>query len=366
MRARALDPTAQAAASNAHKTPVVVCMSAVFCLLFVGLTPSQVDAGPAVPAATLPAFPPGQVAIRAWLEPEKVRLGQPFALRVDVKHPAGHKVELPQSIAWGKLQLAGPVDQALRQDGPDAVVETFRFPLQSFALDQVETPALQFRVPTLPQEEESLVVDPLPVAMEKSAPPDQDAQPAPMAPGVAILRKDPRFLAWPPLILFALLLWGALAFLDRRRPHHTAPAGTDAVVPSLPPHEWAAQQLAALRASGLLEAGQHAQFVDTAVQIARTYLERSYNVPVLEQTTHEAMAMLGPAVVRAVLNPQTRRLGKLPVNQVKAVLTFADAVKFARLPATTQDCAKLLEDVAFVVEVTRPQDEDTVPPQVPA
>lgn len=321
------------------------------------------DGGAAQPSR--PAFPEGDVAVRAYVDPDRVMLGQPFKLVVEVRHPAGHKVDLPESVAWGKLEPAGTVQKELRQE-PDGkrVVETFRFPLQAFQLGDVETPELQLRIPSLPGESDALTVDGLPLTVQKSAPPDAEQQPAPMAPPVAVMRKDPRFLAWPPLLAFGGLLWLALWWLDRRRPHRAVDEAGVILAPAVPPHLTAARALEELRRSGLLEAGRHAEFVDGVIQVARTYLEHSYGVPVLEQTTDEAMAMLAPAVVRSVLVPEKRRLGKLNVDAVRASLLFADGVKFARMPASAADCARLLDEVSMMVELTRPLDEESAPPPV--
>lgn len=319
-----------------------------------------------------PDFPAGDVAIRAWVDPERVALGDVFHLVVEVRHPAGHKVELPESINLGSLTQAAPLEHTLTQAPPGTsadpaaaktVVESFRFSYQAFKLEDVETPTLQFHIPALAGTEEALVVDPLPVSVERLGLPGEDQKPAPMAPGVLIRRKDPRFLAWPPLLAGHGLLWLLAWWLERRRP--VPPSYEDSLAAEAlrePPHVRAFRELEALRAMGLVEQGKTDEFVDRAVNVLRGFLEHAYRVPVLEQTTGEAMAALAPAVVKAVLEPQRRTLGRLDVETVRATLAYADGVKFARAHASTADCADVLGRVMGALESTRPPED--VPPLV--
>ncbi|MBI5498228.1 MAG: hypothetical protein HY904_24710 [Deltaproteobacteria bacterium] len=327
-----------------------------------GPPPPVPDAGAAA-VADKPRFPDGDVAVRAYPEPARVNLGDVFHLVVEVRHPAGHKVVLPESLTWGKLESAGPVQRAVEAEatrrGPDgkprdSVVETFRFPLQAFQLEDVETPAMTLKIPGIDVADGALTIDALPVDVVRLGAADPKAEPAPMAPPVPIYREDPRFLAWPALLGWLALLWALVWWLDRRRPVEAVVARAAPPPPPVVPHRLALEKLEALRQSGLLERGKTAEFAEEAVQIAREYLEASYQVPVLEQTTEEALAALGPAAVRAVAQPDRRRLGRLSLDKVRAVLALADQVKFARGSVTVADCARLMEDVVHVVETTRP------------
>jgi len=315
------------------------------------------------PPSEKPQFADRDVAVRAYVDPPRVLLGDVFHLVVEVRHPAGHKVVLPGTLTWGKLESAGPVQRDVKDDGQrtahgkaplDSVVETFRFPLQAFQLGAMETPSMQLKIPGLNVEDDALLLDGLPVNVEKLTKPDEKAEQAPMAPAVPVMRKDPRFLVWPPLLLLTGLLWALVWWLDRRRP--AAVVAAQAMVPRMvvPPFRVALDQIEALRRAGLLEKGKTAQFVETASQIARQYLESSYAVPVLEQTTEEAVAALGPAVVAMVARPEQRRLGRLNMDLVRSVLSFADQVKFAKGVAQVNDCAALLDNVVQLVETTRP------------
>ncbi|MEW5849531.1 MAG: hypothetical protein AB2A00_12005 [Myxococcota bacterium] len=309
------------------------------------------------PPTQVPPFPPGDVSVRAYVDPDRVLLGDKFNFVVEVRHPAGHKVELPESITWGKLESAGSVQHQLRNDDtPGAkggVVETFRFPLQAFKLGQVETPSLTLRIPGLSVDEGTLTVDALPVTVQGLMEGKPEKELAPMAPPVALMKEDPRFLAWPPLLILHGLLWLLVRWLDGKRPARiTRTAAVPVVV--IPPHRVALEKLEALKKSGLLEAGKREEFVDTAVQIVREYLEAAYQVPVLEQTTAEALSALGPAVVKATLVEERRRLGRLDMEAVRKLLTFADAIKFAKGSATVADCARILDESVQIIETTRP------------
>jgi hypothetical protein len=297
----------------------------------------------------------GPAGVRAFVEPARVALGDRFHLVVEVRHPPGHMVVLPKRIVFGDVESAGPVQSAVNTDPQGQVVETFRFPLQAFKLGTLSTPALELGIPGLSGtagehlQVDALSVDVLGVAKTKDVP----MEPAPMATTQPLMREDPRFLAWPPLLLMHGLLWWAVLWLDRRRPTFFE-ARRMVLPPSLPPHRVALEKLEALKKSGLMETGRYSQFVDAAVYIVREYLERAYSVPVLEQTTDEAVRGLGPAAVRAALAEETRRLGRLSLDVVRQALGFADLVKFARVQAQVADCVRTLEAVVQIIETTRP------------
>jgi hypothetical protein len=301
-----------------------------------------------------PPFPPGDVATRAYVIPGVVRLGDTLALHVEVRHPPGLRVELPDTVAWGGLASAGTVTSTVLADGtPQSVVERFTFPLQAFALGDLTTPAMTLRIPGVDAVPGALAVPPLPVYVRKTLEDPAQEQARPVAPPVPLLKRDPRFLAWPPLLLLWGLLWALVWWLDQRRP---AVPPEEEVVPVVvvPPHRVALQSLQALREGPLLAQGRTSELVDAVVQVTRAYLEAAYRVPVLELTTGEALTALGPALVRAAARAEDRRLGRLDLTLVESLLSRADQVKFAKAPATVADCARALEEAVQVVETTRP------------
>jgi len=109
-------------------------------------------------------------------------------------------------------------------------------------------------------------------------------------------------------VLVALLCWWLVRWLSRPRKVAAAPA--------LPPYPWALKQLDELAAKRPDQHEQWELFYDQLSHVLRFYLAWRFNVPLLEQTTSEALRNL-----------------TLPIashHQFKEVLECADLVKFAR------------------------------------
>jgi hypothetical protein len=109
-------------------------------------------------------------------------------------------------------------------------------------------------------------------------------------------------------LLVALLCWSLVRWL--RRPRRVlAP-------PPLPPYPWALKQLDELATRRPDQQGQWEAFYDQLSHVLRFYLAWRFQVPLLEQTTSEALRNL--------------TLPDASHRQFKEVLECADLVKFAR------------------------------------
>lgn len=109
-------------------------------------------------------------------------------------------------------------------------------------------------------------------------------------------------------LLVALLCWWVVRWL--RRPRKVkAP-------PPLPPYPWALKQLDELATQRPDQSGQWEAFYDQLSHVLRFYLAWRFSVPLLEQTTSEALRNL--------------TLPDASHRQFKEVLESADLVKFAR------------------------------------
>ncbi|MBN9416628.1 hypothetical protein ABS71_10040 [bacterium SCN 62-11] len=109
-------------------------------------------------------------------------------------------------------------------------------------------------------------------------------------------------------LLVALLCWGLVRWLRRPRKIQAAPA--------LPPYPWALRQLDELATKRPDQHEQWELFYDELSHVLRFYLAWRFKVPLLEQTTSEALRNLS--------------LPDASHRQFKEVLECADLVKFAR------------------------------------
>jgi hypothetical protein len=109
-------------------------------------------------------------------------------------------------------------------------------------------------------------------------------------------------------VLVALLCWALVRWL--RRPRRVVAA------PALPPYPWALKQLDELAARRPDQQEQWEQFYEQLSHVLRFYLAWRFQVPLLEQTTSEAL--------RSLTLPDSAH------RQFKELLESADLVKFAR------------------------------------
>ncbi len=294
------------------------------------------DGGPTEDARVVrPAFA-GQPDVIARLEPERVHLAETFELVIEVRRPDGTRIQLPDPLDPGALELVGEVKRSQRQ-AEGHVVETLRVPLAAFALDDVETPALTLRL----ADGELLEVPPLPVQVLRSLDAEAAGQGlAEAATPLALERFDSRPVAvLAALGIFALLLAG-FSWMNRRRgrPAIVAPPAP----PPRPADEVALEKLDALARSPWIRARELERFVDAAVAVLREYLGTRYRLAALDMTSGELLTAL-----EGVLD------ARLEVAEIGAILDSADLVKFARASTTAQACAGLIESIRKLVLATR-------------
>lgn len=252
------------------------------------------------------ADPP--VGLRMVVASTAVTVGEPFTVEVHGEGPAGTRWEFPPRV-----------------ESPDAVLDRVeitgdgtaaRYRATVFALDQVALPAVA--VPyRLADGSGGEVAPQPPLVRVASLLPDDPAQQrlAALRPPVSLPAGAP-FWAALGLLGACLAVVGGWWWRYRRRPVGGAAAP---VLPPLPPAEEARAALQRLEEAGLVERGELRAFYIELMFVAKRYLERRLEAPVLEMTSAETVAFLRD-------HPMARRVGGV----VRDLTAAADPVKFAR------------------------------------
>jgi len=152
---------------------------------------------------------------------------------------------------------------------------------------------------------------------------------------------------WPWLyIALAIIVSAALInwLIKRYRSKKQAP--TKDIVPSLPPGEWALQELVKLEERKLWQAGMQKQYYSELIDILRYFLEREYSIKAMESTAEELIEKLKK------LNIEEEHFSALSKS-----LRLSSMVKFAKQQALEYENEAALKGVKDFVLKTQSKPE---------
>jgi hypothetical protein len=301
------------------------------------------SAGQAAPA-TSPAsagqpLVPSPVDVSAHLDKRTAQLGETVVLTVDVTWPRSLDVTLPAAdkLDFAPFEVRDAVSTPLPEaNGRKGVRYTAR--LAAYQTGKLTVPGLsiEYRVDGK-------------TATTKSAALPLEIQPAFTAgkndPKDDIRDLKPMTEIPTPLWMYAtagaaglavvlLVGWGIRALVRR--------LGRKTPLPTTP-HGIALLALDQLVAANLPAQGMLKQHYDRLAEILRNYLAQRFDLPVLEHTTAEVVAMM-----------RARNFEEALRTDVRLVLDEADLVKFARLQVPLEKAFAQVHSVRTIVERTIP------------
>ena len=165
-----------------------------------------------------------------------------------------------------------------------------------------------------------------------------------------------RALGWGALgvAVGALLAWLVYKKLTAPKPEPPPP-------PPRPPWEVAFEELADVRAAGLLDKQRYSEYFDRTSDAVRRYLGSRFGFDGLESTTDEILEALkrqaGGFIRIEGSGPTTESFGPAPgvaLGRVAQFLRECDLVKFANLTPTLDQCARSIEIGESIVRETMP------------
>ncbi len=287
----------------------------------------------------------GQVEASARLDSSRILIGDQVHLELLIAHPQGirvNEVDWPVIQESGKIEVLNPgtLDSVPAQGGQvllrqDILLTSFdsgyhRIPpipvryLQEGGEGVTETGDLALLVSTFPVAADTASLAPIKTIIEE-----------PLA------LQD--LLPWIAGALALVLLGGGLLLWLRRKEIGKAFSRPEVV---RPPHEVALEDLDKLRAAGLWQSGQLKAYYSELTRIMRTFLEKRFQIPALESTTGETMAMLG-----------SLPLEKAWKQDLETMLRTADSVKFAKATPPAEKHAALLDSAVAMIRQVPPEEE---------
>jgi hypothetical protein len=267
------------------------------------------------PGAVEAAATPGPVSVVATVSKDEVTVGETFTIELKAMGPPGTSYRFASGASEEEIELRTPESGEPTEDPPAPEPGTHRYEAAVFVLGEVEIPPIPVRFRLPDGSEGEAASEPIVLKVGSLLPRDADEQKLADIRGPQSVGIGRAF--WAAVVAAGLIVAGLVTWLVRRRKKTVAPEAPP--VPETPPDVEALAALRALASAGLLEARAFREFYIRLTAVAKRYLERRLDAPVLEMTTSETTAFL-----------RGHRHGGELLPVVRDLAQAADQIKFAR------------------------------------
>ncbi len=288
----------------------------------------------AIPATAKADSP---VEARLTIEDKDLTVGDPIHITLSVTHPAGHQVIFPQLESnWGDLTVKyqSPATTVDNGDGTETTNQTMD--VRVFAPGTFTTPPLSVTISDSEGQLSEIAASPATLVIS-SVLIDGDNELRDIKPQAEL----PFFnvFLWIITLLVFVLVVGGIVYLRRRHTMKMRMAEID----NRFPHEVALDELDRLEGLKLPEAGRFKEHYTLTSDCLRSYMEKTYHLPVMERTTGEIQANLKQI--------------NIPVDIANKFISFlqdSDLIKFSKFKPDVTSSYELLENARQIVEETKP------------
>jgi len=293
-------------------------------------------------AFSLPAQAADGVQVTLTANRSELTVGDPVELTLEVKHPAGYQVIIPQLEGnWGPFEVQGQsqATTVANDDGTETTTQTITVTL--FDLGAFETPGLPLTI----RDGSGAVVEEMSPAVALTVIPtlaEDDSTLKDIRPQVGM--KVPSVLPWilGGGFLIAVLVGGGLWLYRRWRGESLfAP-----VIDNRLPYQVAFDELDRIDSLRLPEKGRSKKHYTLVTDCLRTYIEKQFQVHAFDRTTTELKVSLRTS---SMMPDHARRFIDLFME--------SDLVKFAKLTPEVADAYQLTDQARILVNLTRPAPE---------
>jgi hypothetical protein len=274
-----------------------------------------------------------QVQFNAQADTNKILIGEQFKVTLKGTIPANTPFEWPQIEKLEKLDLVklGRLDTILAEGRWELQQE---LTLSAFDSGYFVFPPQELLLGSSAYESEAL-------AIAVYLPEVAEDQKAFDIKGVADVPIN--WLRLGLWILLAIALIVGLVFFVRYMlsKSEVAPA---VAKPSLPPYEWAVQELARIEGEKLWQAGKIKAYYSAITDVLRQYMERTLAIKAMESTAYEIKEKLASVALDQNLKDRTN-----------ALLALSEMVKFAKEKPGEEEHLKSLQTVYAFVDMLKPK-----------
>jgi hypothetical protein len=282
--------------------------------------------GPAARLAAQAVGEPISVQAAVGVDPDTVRVGDPFVVRIGIRAPQGATIQFPPPPdSTQTVQGLDPVRVETRPDSGGLVEWGY---YRVAAWDVGDQPiSLGDVVVTFEGRSRRVSLAGHKVFVASVLPADSALR-VPKAARPLYEFSAPLWWLWLALAVLALLL--LLLWWWWRRHRRRAPAAP------VDPFAYAEQEFARIEALRLVEAGERGRYVALMIDVVRDYLALRYAAARLSHTSTELLTAL-----------RTERA--VPHERLARVLSETDLIKFARRPVTADRARELGREARAIV-----------------
>ena len=297
---------------------------------------AQDDAAASTPvAAPVPALPQAEdVTVQLLAPTGPFTVGDPIELNLQVTHPAGTQVILPQlAQTWGNLEVREqrPAQTTANAGGTLTTAQTIVATL--FATGDFQTPLLAVTVSDVTGQLSQAVASPVALTIG-SVLAAADAELRDIKPQAEL--EIPAAIPYQALAAIGVVgVFAVLGLLLWRRRANRQP------VDKRTPDQVVLDELAHIAGLNLPAAGRYAEHYAATADCLRTYLERQFALPAHDRTTLEITSALRTPPFAAA-NAQT----------LVTLLAECDLVKFAKVTPGVAAANALLDEARRFVTLT--------------
>jgi len=315
------------------KKKVIFIPLLILLVLLVTLPAAAQSSEPTVAVLTAPGGP--------------LTVGDPIELNIAVTHPAGTHVIMPELAGeWGSFLVnnqSAPVTQA-NADGTETTSQIIDARL--FAPGNFSTPPVVISLTDGAGQVSEVIAEPLTVDIS-SVLLEGDSELRDIKPQVDIPYVN--IMLWILPVMVAALIVGVVLLVVRRLRTRRALATLDNRLP----HEVALDELDRIEGLKLPDAGLFKEHYTRVADTLRLYIERRFNVPMMERTTGEVHDALTQVDLPASLS-----------GHILSILDVSDLVKFSKYLPEAGSAYGIITSVRQIVQATIPavEEEDSRPP----
>ena len=291
-------------------------------------------------AAMFPIAAAQSVSVDAKADSSVIVIGNWFRFSLEVKHPAGTVLVMPQmKDSIGKFSIIKEDSLSVIRSG-DTVMERKAFYLSAYEPGQLAIPAIEFAyrngADTTRQSVFSNQIGITVTGVEVDT-----------AQGIKDVKEPLRLpLTWKEISLYtgiAVLLAAIIyaAYYSRKK-FKKKPQDDKVIVPPRAAHIVAFEKLRALEEERLWQQGDVKEFYSAATEIVREYFERRFEILALEMTTDEVIDQL-----------RTKSGDTGTLRDIAVLLSDADLVKFAKHVPIPSECESVIPAARDIIDRTK-------------